>query len=207
MPSRTDQDYCYPKHIGYKPADIISAIDGTPFSKAASDTVDGLTRVMILHPIACAVAFISFALSCGAGVVGSLLGAMVAALAWVLTLVVMAVDFSLFGVRNQLLSHVLTEYLVLTNRPGNQKSCQQTQGLSCLLLCRNVDMSHSHDTAILRHVHCPLHMLQCPEGEEGQLQNKRRLLYHHEDNKAQTIWIPVVDESEGSNAARRRQSL
>ena len=56
---------------------------------------------MILHPIACAVAFIAFALSCGAGVVGSLLGAMVAALAWVLTLVVMAVDFSLFGVRNQ----------------------------------------------------------------------------------------------------------
>ena len=53
---------------------------------------------MILHPIACAVAFIAFALSCGAGVVGSLLGALVALLAWVLTLVVMAIDFSLFGV-------------------------------------------------------------------------------------------------------------
>ena len=103
MLSRTDQDYCYPRHVGYKPADIISSIDGTPFSKAASDTVDGLTRVMVLHPIACAVAFIAFALSCGAGVVGSLLGAMVAALAWVLTLVVMAVDFSLFGVRHQIL--------------------------------------------------------------------------------------------------------
>ena len=103
---RTDQDYCYPRHVGYKPADIISAIDGTPFSKAASDTVDGLTRVMILHPIACAVAFIAFALSCGAGVVGSLLGAMVAALAWILTLVVMAVDFSLFGVRDQVLTLV-----------------------------------------------------------------------------------------------------
>ena len=96
---RTDQDYCFPKHIGYKPADIIASIDGTPFSKSASDTVDGLTRAMILHPIACALAFIAFALSCGAGVVGSLLGAAVAALAWILTLVVMAIDFSLFGVR------------------------------------------------------------------------------------------------------------
>lgn len=76
----------------------MSAVDGTPFSKATSDTVDGLTNAMILHPIACAVAFIAFALSCGAGVVGSLLGALVALLAWVLTLVVMAIDFSLFGV-------------------------------------------------------------------------------------------------------------
>lgn len=97
-PIQTDQDLCFPKHIGYKPADIMSAVDGTPFSKAASDTVDGLTNAMILHPIACAVAFIAFALSCGAGVVGSLLGALVALLAWVLTLVVMAIDFSLFGV-------------------------------------------------------------------------------------------------------------
>ena len=125
MPSRTDQDYCYPRHVGYKPADIISAIDGTPFSKAASDTVDGLTRVMVLHPIACAVAFIAFALSCGAGVVGSLLGAMVAALAWVLTLVVMAVDFSLFGVRHQVLWLLLTGELMLTDQSGNQKSCQR----------------------------------------------------------------------------------
>ena len=125
MLSRTDQDYCYPRHVGYKPADIISSIDGTPFSKAASDTVDGLTRVMVLHPIACAVAFIAFALSCGAGVVGSLLGAMVAALAWVLTLVVMAVDFSLFGVRHQILWLPSTGELMLMNQPGNQKPCQR----------------------------------------------------------------------------------
>ena len=134
---------------------------------------------MILHPIACAVAFIAFALSCGAGVVGSLLGAMVAALAWILTLVVMAVDLSLFGVRNQVLTLVSTSYRVLTNQPGNQKPCQRPQSLSCLLLCGNVDMSRSHDPAILRHVHCPLHMLQCPEGEEGKLQNKRRLHYNN----------------------------
>ena len=69
-------------------------------------------------------------------------------------------------------------------------------------------MSRSHDPAILRHVHCPLHMLQCPEGEEGQLQNKRRLLYNnHNEDKAQTVRIAVVDKSKGLSAARRRQSL
>ncbi|CAF9935098.1 hypothetical protein IMSHALPRED_010106 [Imshaugia aleurites] len=96
-PAKTDQDYCYPKTIGYKPADIMGTIDGTVFSRAAADSVDGLTNVMILHPIACAIAFLAFALSAGAGVVGSILGALVAFVAWVLTVVVMAIDFSLFG--------------------------------------------------------------------------------------------------------------
>ena len=160
---------------------------------------------MILHPIACGVAFVAFALSCGAGVVGSLLGAMVAALAWVLTLVVMAVDFSLFGVRNQVLSLVLADYHVLTDQPGNQEPRQRAQGLSRLLLGWNVDMPHSHDPAILRHVHCPLHVLQCPEGEARQLQNKRRLLYNnHDEDKAQAIWIAIVFQYGEMNVARRR---
>lgn len=70
---------------------------GTVFSRASADSVDGLTRVMVLHPIACAIAFLAFGLSLGAGVVGSVLGALVAFVAWVVTVVVMAVDFSLFG--------------------------------------------------------------------------------------------------------------
>ena len=73
-------------------------IDGTGFSRTASKSADGLTRAMVLHPIACAIAFIAFLLSLGAGVVGSLLGALVAFIAWILTLIVMAVDFTLFGV-------------------------------------------------------------------------------------------------------------
>lgn len=75
-----------------------TCIKGTVFSKAAADSVDSLTNVMVLHPIACAIAFLAFALSLGAGVIGSLFGAIVAFVAWVLTTVVMAVDFSLFGV-------------------------------------------------------------------------------------------------------------
>jgi len=71
---------------------------GTKFSTAAQATVDGLTRAMILHPIACALAFIAFLASCGAGMIGSLIGAAIAGIAWILTLVVMVIDFSIFGV-------------------------------------------------------------------------------------------------------------
>ncbi|MCJ1474741.1 hypothetical protein MMC13_003401 [Lambiella insularis] len=97
-PAASDQDYCYPKSIGYSPAVVMAQVDGTGFSEAASDSADGLTYAMILHPIACGVAFIAFLLSIGAGVVGSLLGFAVAALAWILTLVAMAIDFTLFGI-------------------------------------------------------------------------------------------------------------
>ena len=95
---RTDQDYCFPKHIGYQPAAIMAAVDGKRFDRAGASSADGLTRVMILHPIACVLAFIAFLLALGAGVFGSVLSAAVAGLAWLLTLIVMAVDFSLFGV-------------------------------------------------------------------------------------------------------------
>ena len=94
----TDQDYCYPKHIGYNPAQIMSQIDGTTFSTAATDSSKALTRVMILHPIACGVAFIAFLLALGSGFCGAILAAMVAAVAWLITLVVMVTDFVLFGI-------------------------------------------------------------------------------------------------------------
>ena len=84
----------------------MSQIDGSGFSEAAAVSADGLTYAMILHPIACGIAFIAFLLSVGAGVVGSALGALVAGVAWILTLVVMAIDFALFGVS----SAVLKEY-------------------------------------------------------------------------------------------------
>jgi MFS family permease len=97
-PPQTDQDYCTSKTIGYNPAVEMALVDGTGFSTVSSGTADGLTRVMILHPIACGVAFIAFLLSCGAGVVGSLLGAVVAGIAFIITLVVLATDFVWTGI-------------------------------------------------------------------------------------------------------------
>ena len=76
----------------------MAVIDKVSFSTIAAGTSDGLTRVMVLHPVACGLAFIAFLISLGAGVVGSLVGGFVAFIAWVLTLVCLAVDFSLFGI-------------------------------------------------------------------------------------------------------------
>jgi len=97
-PASTDQDYCTGKHIGYNPALIMSDIDQTVFNTASTDTTKALTRVMILHPIACGLAFIAFFLALGAGVCGAVLAALMAAVTWIITLVVMACDFVLFGI-------------------------------------------------------------------------------------------------------------
>ena len=60
---------------------------------------------MILHPIACGVAFIAWFVSIGAGVLGSLLAVLTALVAWILCLIVMATDFSTFGVLRHHVNH------------------------------------------------------------------------------------------------------
>lgn len=97
-PITTDQDFCYPRSIGYDPASIMAVIDGTGFSTASGDTANALTKVMVLHPVACALAFIAFLLALGSGFLGSLLASMVAAVAFIVTLVVMATDFVWAGI-------------------------------------------------------------------------------------------------------------
>jgi phosphotransferase system glucose/maltose/N-acetylglucosamine-specific IIC component len=60
---------------------------------------------MVLHPVACGVAFIAWLLSIGGAVVGSLFGVLAAFVAWVLCLIVMATDFSLFGILRHHVNH------------------------------------------------------------------------------------------------------
>jgi len=97
-PGSTDQDMCTGKHIGYNPAQVMANIDGTDFSTASEDTSKALTRVMVLHPIVCGLAFIAFLMAIGAGVCGALLASLTAAITWALTVVVMATDLTLFGI-------------------------------------------------------------------------------------------------------------
>ena len=92
-------DYCSRKSVGYKLADTMQSFDGTGFDGAASTSADALTNAMILHPIACAVTMIAMIMALLPGVCGAILGSMVTAVAWILTVVVMAIDFALFGVR------------------------------------------------------------------------------------------------------------
>jgi amino acid transporter len=60
---------------------------------------------MILHPIACSVAFIAWIVSIGAGVLESLLAVLTALVAWILCLIVMATDFSTFEVLRHHVNH------------------------------------------------------------------------------------------------------
>ena len=85
---------------------------------------------MILHPIACGIAFIAFLLSLGAGVIGSVLGALVAFIAWVLTLVVMAVDFTLFGVRHTIITRITMPLLTLISRSSKNTSTLMVRALT-----------------------------------------------------------------------------
>jgi len=96
-PVTSDQDWCSPKAIGYKPAVIMSAIDGTSFSRVGTATADGLTNAFVLHPVAAGLAFIAALCSIG-GIFGGLLATLIAILAWLITLVVMVIDFVVFGV-------------------------------------------------------------------------------------------------------------
>ncbi|KAF2207276.1 hypothetical protein CERZMDRAFT_115280 [Cercospora zeae-maydis SCOH1-5] len=91
-------DVCTGRHIGYEPSRQMANSLHIPYQDVSSGTSDALTRVMVLHPIACGVSFIAFLLSIGGGIIGSLAGALTAGFAWVLVLIVMATDFTLFGI-------------------------------------------------------------------------------------------------------------
>ncbi|RFU28750.1 hypothetical protein B7463_g7599, partial [Scytalidium lignicola] len=97
-PARTKQDFCTGAHIGYNPAAIMSGIDHTTFSTASTDSAKALTRVMVLHPVACGLAFIAFFIALSSGVVGSMLASFLSAITFIVTIVAMACDFALFGI-------------------------------------------------------------------------------------------------------------
>jgi len=96
--NHTGTDSCSNRTIGYSITKTMATIDSTHFSNAASDTANSLTNVMILHPIGCFLAFVACCLALGAGFFGSLLASIVASVAWLVTIVVMATDFALFGI-------------------------------------------------------------------------------------------------------------
>ncbi|EMD00834.1 hypothetical protein BAUCODRAFT_61895 [Baudoinia panamericana UAMH 10762] len=104
-PVATHQDWCTHHKIGYAPADIMARIDHTSFSEMAAGTSDSLTRVMVLHPIVCVLAFAAFLTSLGSGIIGSLIGAFIAFVTWVLVLISLAVDFSLFSIVKHHVNH------------------------------------------------------------------------------------------------------
>lgn len=84
--------------MGYNPANVMANIEDTSFSDGTADSLKILTRIMILHPIATGISFIAFLFALGAGFIGSFLAAIVAVLAFLVTIVAMIIDFVLFGI-------------------------------------------------------------------------------------------------------------
>jgi uncharacterized membrane protein len=76
----------------------MNQVENTQFSDYSVRTTRSLTKAMVLHPIACGINFIAFMLALGAGMVGSLLASLVAALAFLVTLVILIIDFVLFSI-------------------------------------------------------------------------------------------------------------
>ncbi|QUC16059.1 uncharacterized protein UV8b_00300 [Ustilaginoidea virens] len=91
-------DSCTHSRIGYDPAGLMRSLDGTDFSGASASTAKGLTRVMVLHPVATGLCFIALVLCAASGIIGSFVGSLVSLLAFVVTLVAMICDFIAFGI-------------------------------------------------------------------------------------------------------------
>jgi uncharacterized membrane protein len=97
-----DDDWCTGARIGYNPLQQMARIEQSDFNDAEENTSKALTRVMVLHPVACVLSFIAFLLALGSGFIGAIFAAAVSTLAFIVTVVVMACDFVLFGiVRNK----------------------------------------------------------------------------------------------------------
>lgn len=96
-PSR-NTDQCSNARIGYNPALVMNSIAGTDFSDASENTAKGLTRVMVLHPVATGLCFIAFLLCLGTGICGSLMATFFSLLSFVVTVVAMICDFVAFSI-------------------------------------------------------------------------------------------------------------
>ena len=100
--SNDDDDWCTGSHIGYDPLAELARGEPTSYNAAQSASVRTLSHVMVLHPIAVALSFIAFLLAIGSGFIGAIFAASVSLLAFLVTVVVLATDITMFSlVRNK----------------------------------------------------------------------------------------------------------
>lgn len=88
---------CSDSSIGYDPAQVIEDVTNINYSNARSDSVEALTRVLVLHPIGTAALFVAFLLSLASGsTIVSILAMLVSFAAFIINAVALVIDFVLF---------------------------------------------------------------------------------------------------------------
>lgn len=84
---------CSNRGLGYNLPGVISNIAGTSYS---NQNIVRLTRALVLHPIACGIAFLAFLVATLSERFGYLFSSLLCFLAFIVSLVAMAIDFGLF---------------------------------------------------------------------------------------------------------------
>jgi len=98
--------YCSNVMVGYDAAGVLTSVVNIHLESTQRDSINNLTRAMILHPIAAVLAFIAFLISARAGFFRSFFASVVAFITWLVTLVIMAIDLAMFGVRALFIIHL-----------------------------------------------------------------------------------------------------
>lgn len=90
-------DQCSGRSIGYDIGRITERLDSVTMGSSTATATHNLSRALILHPIACAVAFLSFLTALASHRIGFLFSSLIAFVATVITLVALIIDFVNFG--------------------------------------------------------------------------------------------------------------
>ncbi|KAF3922878.1 hypothetical protein AA313_de0208535 [Arthrobotrys entomopaga] len=88
---------CSDPKVGYPITEVQTAIDGTIFT-AEDKKLDGLTKVMILHPISAVTFFLACVFSIRSGYVRTISSMLLTFLSWLLVCIAMAIDLYVFVV-------------------------------------------------------------------------------------------------------------
>ena len=89
---------CSGRSTGYDMMRVVEDLDGVRSSSGTASAVHNLSRALILHPIACGIAFLSFLTALASHTIGFLFASLIAMIATVITLIAMIIDWVNFGV-------------------------------------------------------------------------------------------------------------
>ena len=146
--------------IGYDAVGVLQSVLNTQIGSNLRDSINMLTKAMILHPIAAGLAFFAFLISAASGSLGSFIGGLIAFITWLIALVVMAIDLAMFGVRALLFLQYAISTTDIFTCPANKEQCQfQRRWGLCRLFGRYVDLRCRGGVVVRWELGCVVYLL------------------------------------------------